>query len=105
MWPAQRRAIDVAPRVTLDDLRPYRGEVALRCTLRGCTECATFETEGRAAYERELRARGAADVLHWDCADPARRRVALAAGVDALPAYVIVPSRGAPRVRTPSSAP
>lgn len=98
MWPAALRAASAAA-PSLDALRPRGdGVVALRCTQRGCTACAEFEGEGdRDRFEAAL---GAA-VVPWDCAAPARRALALAAGVRTLPAYVLLRAHGAPQVVVP----
>ena len=92
MWPAQYRAARAVVPHSLNELRPTHGLVALRCTLPGCTKCAAFEVEGRDAFEVAL---GAVSVLPWDCAHARRRRLAEAAGVDDLPAYVLLRPRKA----------
>lgn len=97
-----RAAQAVAPR-SLDELRPRRsgGLVVLRCTVPGCAACADFESR-RGAFERTLGA--TAPVVPWDCSRPAHRRLAVAAGVDDLPAYVLLPPGREPlRVRRPPS--
>ena len=86
MWPVQYRAAYAVVPSSLDELRPPRGVVALRCTLPGCVRCAAFEAEGRDAFEAGLRA----TVLPWDCKHRARHALAEAAGVDQLPAYVLL---------------
>ena len=101
LWPSLYRASQAVAPHTLDELRPSTGLVALRCTLHGCSACRRFETSGRAAYERTLHA----TVLPWDCTNAEHRRLATDAGVDALPAYILIPP--APRrlqvVRPPDS--
>ena len=87
----------VAPK-TLDELRMPKDEVVLRCVLPGCTACADFQPR-RAAFERQ---KGWRHVLHWDCSKARRRALAQDAGVDALPAYVVVPPRGPVRVVVPT---
>lgn len=104
MWPAQYRATRaVAPR-SVEELRPARGVVALRVTMPGCTECARFEVEGRAAYEEALRRdKGVTHIHDWSCKRASYRRVALDAGVEDLPSYLLVPARGEVRVERPDS--
>ena len=99
MWPAALRAAAAVPPPSLDALRPCGdGVVALRCTGRGCAACAAFESDGdRGRFEAAL----GAVVVPWDCAAPARRALARAAGVDALPAYVVLRARGPPQVVVP----
>lgn len=77
---------------TLDELRLPKDTVVLRCVLPGCAACADFAPR-RAEYERK---RGWRHVLRWDCSHKRRRQLAMDAGVGDLPAYVVVPPRGAP---------
>ena len=102
MWPAQYRATRaVAPR-SVEELRPRHGVLALRVTMPGCTECARFEVEGRAAYEEALRRdEGVTHIHDWSCKRASYRRVAMDAGVEDLPSYVLVPARGSTRVARP----
>ena len=93
------RAVRVSPPASLHEMRPSRGTVVLRCTYPGCTQCAEFVTSGaRARYEDAL-----STVVPWDCGRPAYKALALAHGVDQLPAYVMVPATGPIRVETPPS--
>ena len=87
--------------LTLDQLRPRRrGDVvALKCFLRDCVACRSFDADGRVAFERTL---GVRRIIPWSCDHPERRRLAVAAGVGALPAYILVPSHGPPTVRVPT---
>lgn len=89
-----RCASTVAP-ASLDELRPPPGEraIALRCTMRGCTSCARFEAEERDDYERDM---DVSEIVPWDCTGRAHRALATAAGVEHVPAYVIVPPHPAP---------
>lgn len=97
MWPAQIRAALAVPPRSLEELRPQRGTVALRVTAPGCPACARFEVEDRADFEAQL----GLPVVEWNCTCASHRRAALAAGVHDVPAYVILPSRGAMQVRLP----
>ena len=83
---------------TLEGLRPRTGAIALRCVLRGCSACKSFDADERAAFEPTL---GVRHVLPWGCDDEARRRIATEAGVTDLPAYVVVPATGPVRVVRP----
>ena len=80
------RAVHAVLPPTLESVRPRHGKIALRCTMSGCTECARFETEYRAVFEDRL---GMA-VVEWDCTRQRPRDLALAAGVDQLPAYIVL---------------
>lgn len=99
MWPAQVRAATAVPR-TLEDLRPAKGTVALRCSMPGCRKCLAFKSQ-QPVYERALRAKGVIEVIPWNCKHKTRRDIALNAGVDDLPAYVLLSARGKPCVVTP----
>ena len=80
----------VAPS-SLDAARvPGAGTVALRCTLAGCESCARFETEDRADFEQGLYRGGVSDIVEWDCGSSRHRELAIQAGVDELPAYVLL---------------
>ena len=102
MWPAYRRSVNAVAPGSLEELRPARGVLALRCTLPGCAACAAFQTERRAAYEHNLKSsHGVVDILPWNCKSHHRRKLAVDAGVDDLPAYVFIPARGRIRVEEP----
>ena len=88
---AEVRAMLSSPPPDLRAFRPRAGEppVALLCTLPGCRECARFE-RARPSYEaREL---PGFDVWPWNCGRPAKHQLARGAGVDAIPAYVVLTS-------------
>jgi hypothetical protein len=89
MWPAERRVL-----LTLG-VAPPSVPVALLCTLPDCRRCDRFKAGARADFERRF---AGVEVCEFDCSDPVRRRVARAAGVSDLPAYVILDPR-APRRR------
>ena len=63
-----------------------------------CSECASFAQDGRVGFEEALDVR---TVHPWNCDDPTYRALVMDAGVTDLPAYVIVPTTGPPRVITP----
>lgn len=84
------RAITTAPPSTLVELCPPRGiTLALRCYVPGCTACADFETQGRQAFESTAFPPGTR-FLDWDCKRGRRRDLAMEAGVDELPSYVLL---------------
>ena len=99
MWRSLLRALESTPVSSLDDLRPFTGQRdrALRCHVPGCASCAKFDTERRLDFE-ESTFRGAADVVSFDCSSSQHRRLAVAAGVSNLPAYILLSDRGTPRV-------
>ena len=97
MQEARYRALACNPPGTLKELAPYRGTVALRCSQAGCARCATFESE-RDAFEGSLQVDS---IVPWDCSGPKRRKLAVDAGVAALPAYIILSNAAPPRIRTP----
>lgn len=84
----------------LENLRPKRhgDTIALKCVSHKCIECKSFEVDGRIAFESSLKVNR---ILPWCCDDAERRRFALNVGVDDLPAYILIPSHGAPRVLRP----
>ena len=91
-WPAAYRSWQLTPPRTLEELRPSAGaagDVVLRCVMPGCTACARFETEGRATFEED-RFRNAGVVLEWNCRSAPHRALAQQAGVNELPAYVVI---------------
>ena len=95
---ARYRALAAVPPATLEELAPSRGTVALRCRAPGCARCADFEVQGRDAFEASL---GVDLVVPWDCGHARRRDLALAAGVTAVPAYVVLEAGGGVRVLRP----
>lgn len=101
-WPSLYRASQVVAPKSLEELRPRKGMIALRCTLPGCRACRAFAAKSRDAHERALRARGVTAVLPWNCASPKHRDLAVGAGVDELPSYVLIPvGKGTIRVERP----
>ena len=101
-WPAYRRSLEAVPPRSLEEIRPAKGVLILRCTLPGCTACAAFQTERRAAYEGHLKQKHhPVSFLDWNCGSAHRRKLAVDVGVDDLPAYVFVPARGRIRVEEP----
>lgn len=99
MRSAKRRAIVSCPK-SLDELRPRRGErpVALACSMTGCSACAAFDAEGRDDYEARLSVTH--DIIPWKCDKGRRVTLAMDAGVDELPAYLLL-SHDATRVVRP----
>jgi hypothetical protein len=87
MWPAQETALQALPPDRAVNPFPTTSFV-LHCHAPRCASCAQYEGESKASFEAE-RFRGA-HVVPWDCGDERRRAFALAAGVDALPAYIVV---------------
>ncbi len=96
MWPAATRAFEVVAPRSLDEIRPSKGVVVLRCSMPGCTDCATFDTEGRVDFERTRLPSDTQSILEWNCGSFAHRELAANAGVDKLPAYLLVPAGRVP---------
>lgn len=87
MQAAYDRCFRAVP-VTMDNLRPTTGRVALRCFRSQCPLCRAHETSGRKeAFEATL---NATHILPWNCDDPSMKSQALEVGVDALPAYILL---------------
>lgn len=74
--------------------------VAFLCTLPGCSACAAFDAEERAAYET-TQLQGVHAVVEWDCSLPHCKRLALVAGISDLPAYIVIPTDATLRIQTP----
>ena len=87
---ALERSFRAVPVKTLDELRPTRGRIALRCYLPNCTSCASFDGDGRVAFEESLEV---SRIIPWNCSAPENRRLAKRYGIKDIPAYIIVPSR------------
>lgn len=87
---AYLRSLTVIPPKSVDDLRPKPGmpPIALRCTRSGCVECAKYEVEQQIPFEASLHV---SKVLDWKCDKQDFKEFAVNAGVDELPAYIIVP--------------
>ena len=83
---------------TLADMRPRRDALALKCFRSDCVECRAFDADGRLSFEESL---GVTRVLPWCCDEADRRRVAVAAGVVDLPAYIVLSADGSTRVVRP----
>ena len=92
------RCLRAAPVRDLSEFRSTSGTVALRCAREGCVECRSFDADGRIGFEQRLRA---ARVIPWDCDVDERRELAARAGVDKIPAYVLVAPSGEVSVRYP----
>lgn len=73
--------------VTLDNVRPASGRIAIKCFKTTCPECRAFDADGRLAFEETL---DATHILPWNCDDPHLRALALDAGVHDLPAYILL---------------
>ena len=103
MWKSYLRSLEAVAPASLESIRPRAPgapDLVLRCHAPGCAACARFETEGRADFE--ARAFRGADVVAFDCRGAQQRRLALAAGVDDLPAYIVLSSSSrVPRVVRP----
>lgn len=85
---------------TLDNMRPQRqgDTLALKCFQTECIKCRTFDADGRISFEESL---GVKRVLPWCCDDDERRRIAIDAGVSAIPAYIILSADGSTRIIRP----
>ena len=85
---------------TLENMRPRRhgDTLALKCFLHDCSQCRTFDADGRLQFEESL---GVKKVLPWCCDDTERRRIAIDVGVGDLPAYIILSADGSTRVTRP----
>ena len=99
MQRALERSYRTVPVRSLSEFRYRSGTVAVRCTRTGCSQCADFDANGRIAFEEQL---GAIRIVEWNCDGDHQRDAALAAGVNDLPAYVIVDRDGSMHVREPS---
>ena len=77
--------------VTLENLRPTRGTVAIKCFTTSCPNCRSFDLDldGRRSFEQTL---SATYVLPWNCDDPELGSMAVAVGVTDLPAYIVLSS-------------
>ena len=86
---AYTRSLLAVPPKTANDMRPNPGQppIALRCTRSGCTECAKYETESQIPFEASLHA----NVIDWKCDKRDFRELAVEAGVNELPAYILIP--------------
>lgn len=85
------RSLEAVPPSTLEEIRPRTvgaSDLVLRCFMPGCSSCAKFETEGQASFE-ETHFRGA-DIIDFDCRGKKQRNLAMNAGVDDLPAYIVL---------------
>ena len=92
-WKSVTRLKRALPTSFAEQCRP--GEtVAFRCTMPGCSACAEFESSGdRARFETHLKRSEHVDrIVEWNCGDRPQRTLALRAGVDHIPSYVIVRS-------------
>jgi hypothetical protein len=99
--PSVDRAFRAVPALRAEEMRPHRGAVALKCFRPSCPDCDAYERGGeRDAFEREELGSDV-HVHSWDCSEPRKRDLALAAGVEDLPAYVVVGSDGSVRVARP----
>lgn len=85
-----RSATAIPPR-SLDELRPPVGHrpIALFCTREGCSNCAAFDVEDRAEFQKSL---PVSEIQPWDCGNEHKKNLAIDAGVDVLPAYLLIPS-------------
>ena len=85
------RSLEAVPPASLEEIRPRKmdaPDLVLRCHMPGCSVCAKFETEGQHAFE-ETHFRGA-DVIDFDCGRTKHRTLAMGAGVDELPCYIVL---------------
>jgi len=87
MHNAFERCYRAVPTTTLDHLRPSVGTIALKCFASQCPSCRSYDMDGRVAFEETL---GVNHVLPWNCDDQRRRAIARTAGVNDLPAYVVL---------------
>ena len=85
-WPSQYRAL-LSSVTDFDAFSKMNKDLsfALRCTMKGCTSCAEFESEGRRDFERSL----GCFVLPFPCDNNKNREFALKCGVDDLPSYIV----------------
>ena len=106
MWKSYLRSLEAVAPASLEGIRPRAPgapDLVLRCHAAGCSACARFDTEGRADFEERTFRR--ADVVAFDCRGAQQRRLALGAGVDQLPAYIVLSSSTpTPRVVRPPSS-
>lgn len=100
METALERCYRAVPPSTLDELRRSRGSVALYCFRRGCERCSSFSADGRVAFEEDLGP--TTTIVPWNVGRAHQRRLAMDAGVDDLPAYVIIPPKKRIHVKTPT---
>ena len=84
--------------VTLSNVRPVNGRIALKCFKHACPACRSFDADGRKAFEEEL---NVSHILPWSCDDPSLRRQAMRVGVTDLPAYIVLDANNAKVVRPP----
>ena len=96
MWPAYGRSVQLAPPKTIDELRPRKGEIALLCTLPECPACRKF-TSKKAAFEKK-HFRSSTKIIDWDCSNQRRSALATTAGVDDIPAYIVIGANGPPTI-------
>lgn len=106
MWPAYGRAAQVFAPKHLVDLRRdcAGGAVALRCFLPQCRACKRFYNSPakRKSFEAQELPQGT-QIIPWDCAQSDQhRQLAAAAGVDNLPAYVLISVNGTISVIEPA---
>lgn len=73
--------------VTLDNIRPTHGRIALKCFKKACPSCRSYDADGRIAFEEQLHV---SRILPWDCDNPSLRRQARRAGVADLPSYILL---------------
>lgn len=91
MWKSHLRALDaVPPRSAADLAKLFPGEtVALKCYTPDCKECARFDVEERAHFEK-TQLRGVDRNIPWNCKDPRKRSLALESGVSSVPSYLVL---------------
>lgn len=98
---AIERCYRAVPIKHVRELASAHGVLALRCVRTGCSACADFETDGRLSFEERMRSemQSRLTIRRWNCDGAEMRKLALAAGVTDIPAYILISSSGNVEVR------
>ena len=89
MYEAWIRAADAVGMRDLSELKLRTATLALLVTSPGCEACAKVETEEWDRLCRSCERRGA-PLVQWKCTGENERNAALNAGVDDVPAIVLI---------------
>lgn len=87
------RSYNAVPITSFDELRTWPSQTAVYVGSDGCEHCAALETEHWDDAIAGLRRIGVAHLATFKCHDAATREVAIAVGVDDVPAFVVVNGR------------
>lgn len=98
---ALKRAMVAVPSDTIETFRGRRGCVALRVVSEHCPACVSHKQERASSYEEGL----GCVVIEVSIDDKWVRRLVVKAGVEKIPAYILLAPGSGEEIRYPNETP